>query len=76
VRWLLLPFAPAVDTSEICVVTFARRIFAFRFVWYPKWVLCLGIPLELVFGIQNTMHDLLLRLGCVIGDSLIRIKWV
>jgi hypothetical protein len=41
VRWLLLPFAPAVDPLEIWVITFARRLFAFRFgsVWVFRWSL-------------------------------------
>ena len=35
-----------------------RRIFAFRLASYPKWVVCLRLLLECVFGTQNTVDDL------------------
>lgn len=33
-------------------------------------MLCLRLPLEGDFGMQNTVHDLFLGLGCLVGDSL------
>ena len=46
------------------------RIFASRFAADAKCVLCLRLPLEGDFGMQNTVHDLFLGLGCLVGDSL------
>jgi hypothetical protein len=50
---------PPLQGQDFCVVSPGQRFFALCLVSGAKWVLCLGLVLEYVLGIQNTESRIL-----------------